>query len=198
MFPRNAFFGTSRCFNLPQLITHQLASLAMVSTFPSEIMLEFMFYINEDHERLKTLLYCCLISETWYVIAQPYLYSQVTLSIDDTPPNSLINTLSNFHRDHVHHLLLKISQAMAISASSFLPAPGDFPSLRSLQIHPPGFGMILIRSQEFIANLRPVLSSRLLTSLDLSQLAGVPTEILYQCHALQRLSSKKSDSQYLS
>ncbi len=67
----------------------------------------------------------------------------------------------------------------------------DFPSLRSLQLRPGNIGVGLIGYEGLAENLHPILSSRFLTSLDLSEIWNIPIKILYQCVALQKLFIKR-------
>ncbi|TFK68558.1 hypothetical protein BDN72DRAFT_960188 [Pluteus cervinus] len=166
----------------------------MTSIFPAEIVHEFMYFINEDQEGTKTLLSCSLVSQTWCAIAWSYLYVQAALDlVSGTTASPLITTVTMFPhiRAHIHRLFLTVPQLTWRASVSAVSVLGDFPSLRSLQIRPSRFGVRLRGSEGLVENLHLVLSSRFLTSLDLSEIWDLPIEILYRCVALEKLFIKR-------
>ncbi|TFK59281.1 hypothetical protein BDN72DRAFT_884007 [Pluteus cervinus] len=159
----------------------------MASIFPAEIIHEFILHINEDSERKKTLLSCNLVSQTWYAITRPYLYSQVALIFDrnTTKANYLPIVLSRSPRirAYVHHLSVSI-----LSTPPKRAPLHHFPSLRSLQIYSGLHDGRRVLNLDIITNIHPFLISKVLTSLSLSDLWHVPFRLFRQCVALEKLS----------
>ncbi|TFK60880.1 hypothetical protein BDN72DRAFT_850193 [Pluteus cervinus] len=152
-----------------------------MASLPAEIVEQFICHLNEDPDRLKTLLSCSLVSQTWCAITRPFLYSRLALDFDENR-TSLADVISasSHLRTYVHHLLIT-------SAAPIVSALGDLPSLRSLQIRS-SRGQSLTVNREFARNLWSLLSSRHLTSLELSDLDTFPARIFYHCLALQNLA----------
>ncbi|TFK70674.1 hypothetical protein BDN72DRAFT_838625 [Pluteus cervinus] len=162
-----------------------------MSTFPAEIIEKFVFHINEDTERINTLRSCILVSQTWYQIAQPFVYRRMSLEVDDEDEvKSVVDLLSNHPhiRTYIHHLVIVGLLDFAATAFNL----GSLPSLRSLHIQsrsgPRGEKYSMTEDPDLAKSIYPIMGSQFLTSLQMSHVHDVPAQLLRQCVALQALA----------
>ncbi|TFK62772.1 hypothetical protein BDN72DRAFT_848328 [Pluteus cervinus] len=158
-----------------------------MSRFPAEIIGQFLLHINEDTEQVENLRSCSLVSQTWCSITQPFLYNRVVLNLEEAEEaSSLADILSKSPhiRAYIRHLILtEVSNLGPIVA--FLD---PLPSLESLQLQSYSRPYNLATHGEGVVALEPLLSSRCLTSLRLSDIIDFPVQLLRPCLALEHLA----------
>ncbi|TFK61755.1 hypothetical protein BDN72DRAFT_883014 [Pluteus cervinus] len=165
-----------------------------MARFPQEVVEQFISYLNEDANRLKTLASCSLVSQIWCSITHPFLYSRLSLDIGTlehgfaTPLIDSISESSQIQASIRHFLITGSSFSTKLSLLT-LSSLGHLPSLRSLHLRSDtSMGHSPKANPGLAASLQPMLSSRSLTSLELSHFGGFPAQSLYNCVALQRLA----------
>ncbi|TFK59943.1 hypothetical protein BDN72DRAFT_905400 [Pluteus cervinus] len=167
----------------------------MPPTFPAEIVHEFMLRVNEDRERIDTLLSCSLVSQIWCALARPYLYTQVVLNVEHgrvQKATAFTSTLTKFphFRTYIHRLLLVVPYTPSDSSVSVMAALGDLASLQSLRIRP-----IVVYDMadddKLQKHLPPLLSSKSLTFLELSDIQHFQIDLLRLCSSLQTLALRR-------
>ncbi|TFK70664.1 hypothetical protein BDN72DRAFT_838613, partial [Pluteus cervinus] len=158
-----------------------------MSSFPAEIIGNFILHINEDTERIENLLSCSLVSHTWCSFAQPFLYNRVVLNVRQEEKSlRLVNLLSQ--SPHIRVYIRRFAITGLSTSGPPIPTFGALPSLQMLKIESYIRRYDFLAHEEGLASLSSLLGSKCLTTLLLVDIENFPVQLLRQCLALQHLA----------
>ncbi|TFK70666.1 hypothetical protein BDN72DRAFT_958628 [Pluteus cervinus] len=162
---------------------------------PPEIIETFLEYLNGDTlERNTHLLRCCLVSKSWYSIAQPLLFSAVRMTRGhwESPKRSakqmiqiLCKTLEESSHTRRYIQTLSVEVKSTTSITPLLRLLKDLRCLRFAFSHTQAPSTL---PPDLLLYIPDLFRSERFTSLSLTSVRDFPLSLFAQCLALQELA----------
>ncbi|TFK65072.1 hypothetical protein BDN72DRAFT_962778 [Pluteus cervinus] len=163
--------------------------------FPFELVERFLFHIDQDpihpRHRLATLLNCCRVCRLWSSVAQPLLFSAITVK----PVASRTRMLHQ--RFQADPQLRRYVKALCLTADLSLRCRdvdsviSSLPNLKRLLLLS-SFSHTQDPATALQTQLPRLFRSRYLTSLSLCGLLDISCNLFYHCQVLEELAIKRT------
>ncbi|TFK70663.1 hypothetical protein BDN72DRAFT_838612 [Pluteus cervinus] len=167
-----------------------------MADIPPEIIEIFVLYLHEDISARHThLARCCLVSRSWYTIAQPLLFSVIKIATGESDRQDIksdpwtiptfINTLeeSPHIQNFVHSLSIEVK-----GATSLQPLLRLLKELHRLRLFFSHYAPPSKFHPDYFLCVHDVFRSDRFTSLSLTTIRDFPVGVFSHCVALQELA----------